>query len=281
MTSKCDIGFVGAGGVARALGRLAVSAGLRPCFYDIEPGKAGEAASEIGGVAVGSLEDLASLSRRIAVTVPGNVAASVLEELFSMPEVRGSLVFDTSTFKRGVVGVMSSAPEGVRVAMVHPLFGPLASRANAHYAVVCPVPGKEEGAAEAIALLANMGLNVMVMEWRDHDRLVSLSIGLTYIISEAIGILVEKEGLDTASLLPGTTYRYLSVLVDSILSDPLSLRDEILGYPDVVEVIRKLRDALADVINGRRSKLKGSKDAYLKLYHCLEECSQGAEDKPS
>ncbi len=281
MASKCDIGFVGAGGVARALGRLAVAAGLRPCFYDIEPGKAGEAVSETGGVAVGSLEDLASLSRRIAVTVPGSVAASVLEELFSMPEVRGRLVFDTSTFKRGVVGVMSSAPDGVRVAMVHPLFGPLASRANAHYAVVCPVPGKEEGTAEAIALLANIGLNVMVMEWRDHDRLVSLSIGLTYIISEAIGILIEKEGIDTASLLPGTTYRYLSVLVDSILSDSLSLRDEILGYPDVVEVLRELKEALDDVMNGRRSKLKGSRDAYLKLYHCLEECSQDARDKPS
>ena len=263
---------MGAGGVARALGRLAVNAGMKPCFYDIDPLKAGEAASEVGGEAVGSLNDLASISKRLGVAVPGAAAPRVLNELFSMPETRGKLVFEVSTFKRDIVNVMASAPEAVRVAMVHPLFGPRARRADAHFAVVCPVPGREEGAAEAIHLLASMGLHVMVMEWRDHDRLVAYTIGLTYLLSEAIGLLLEREGLTLDSLLPGTTFRYLRVMVEAILSDPLTLRNEILGNPDVARVAELLADALKSVASGGRSRLKGSPRGYARLYHCLEEC---------
>jgi len=221
---------------------------------------------------VGSLEDLASLSRRIAVTVPGTVAPDVLRTVFSLPEASGRLVFEVSTFKRAIVEVMMGAPESVRVAMVHPLFGPRARRAEAHYAVVCPVPGREEDAAEAVAFLARLGLNVQVMDWRSHDRLVAFTIGLTYAVAEALGLALEEEGLTLDSLLPATTFRYLRVMVEAILSDPESLRGEILGEPEVARVARLLAKALEEVASGGRSRLKGSPAGYEKLYHCLEEC---------
>ena len=270
----CDLGFVGAGSIARALGRFASASGMTVCFYDVVTERASEAASMTGGTAIFSLERLVYLSDALSVSVPGSIAPDVLRSIFSMDYVRGKLVFETSTFKEDVSSVISRAPEGVKVAMVHPLFGGRARRPDAHYVAVIPVEGREEGAGEASVLFSRMGLNVVIIGLEDHEELAALSMGLTYLLSEAVLTLLEERGLNTSSPLPGTTYRYLRKLLDAISEDSEELRREIVGNPRVRSIARRLSEIIAAMAEGNwsPSRIRPSSDGYSAIYKCLEEC---------
>lgn len=70
----------GRGERCKGLARAAAARGWRVCFYDIDGGKAVEAASHYGGLSFGSMEGLAAESEAIVVAVPGPTAGRVMVE---------------------------------------------------------------------------------------------------------------------------------------------------------------------------------------------------------
>ncbi|BAN89898.1 NAD(P)-binding domain-containing protein [Aeropyrum camini] len=266
----CGIGFVGAGSVARALARAAAARGWRVCFYDIDGGKAVEAASHYGGLSFGSMEGLAAESEAIVVAVPGPTAGRVMVEAAESSRP-GTLVVDTATFKRDVVAGARGMPPGALAALTHPLFGGRMSRPEKHYVAVMPFPGRE-GVEEAERLYREMGFNtVRIGSWEEHDRLAGYSIGLVYALAEALHAALKGEGLALDSPLPSTTYRVLSMLAESVLSDTPELRGEILSSPHTREAAARLASALLEVARGAGPRGRG-RPRYSLLYRLLEEC---------
>ncbi|BAA79530.2 putative prephenate dehydrogenase [Aeropyrum pernix K1] len=267
---ECRVGFVGAGSVARALARAASARGWPVCFYDIDRERAGEAASQYGGLSFSSLQGLAAESEAIVVAVPGPAAGGVMVEA-ARSSRSGTLVVDTATFKRGVVAAARGMPPRVLAALTHPLFGGRASRPEKHYVAVMPFPGRE-GVVEAERLYREMGFNtIRLRSWEEHDRLAGYSIGLVYALAEALYAALESGGLDLDSPLPSTTYRVLGMLAQSVLSDSPDLRGEILSNPSTREAAASLASALMEVARGAGPRGRG-RSSYNLLYRLLEEC---------
>ncbi len=279
------VGIVGVGRIGTWFARLLLGRGFEVGVYDVSE-RALRKAVRLGAARYGSLENLALHSDHVMVATPPAATIEVLgrlRELADQGTLEGTVIYDTLTFKLDVMEAYSGFPDTVRVSSIHPLFGPGASGPDGHVVAIVPVPGREADSRPVEGFYRSLGFKTVRVDPSRHDRIVSLTIGLSYVVGVALASLVEEAGgLEEVEALAGSTFRLLSMHYRSVLLDSPSLLSEILsrrgvrGYVEGLGGI--LREALEnpEALVGRAARLQKLwgvdvlEKAYLDLYRCVE-----------
>ena len=253
------LGIIGLGGMGSWLALRAVKSGITVYGYDKDPGKG----AGIDGVRRGdSINWVLENSDTVIIATPPAALPGILDEIASSGW-RGSLA-DISTFKKRVIPLLERLPRGVRAASLHPLFGPRAGLDRRYKVLIVPVPGREGDVEPFRILLDRLGLSWSVMDYRRHDRIMGLVIGLPYAIGHALSRIL-GEDLESVLEASGTTFKSLYLLLSTV-SDPEELVESILGDPDTRYWIERLREELGRAAGRRDLGL------YQVLYCLVEEC---------
>ncbi len=183
----------------------------------------------------------------IAVSVPMPVAPSVLETIASL-QPRG-LVFDICSIKAPVekqLRVMGAA--GLRVASVHPMFGPDFWPLSAGTIMISDC-GNALAALQAKDLFRASGAALVDVSLDHHDELMACLLGLSHLSLLAFARSVGESPFDLGGLrrLAGSTFSRLSVAATGLLADPPELLRDIQALnPHTPKVHRWIRRALDD-----------------------------------
>jgi prephenate dehydrogenase len=272
--------FYGSGLMARKLGLLAARAGLEVLFYDRDVERAREASRSVGGRSIAGLQGYTRGSV-VVVAVPGPAAGEALRRIVELAGAEApAAVTDISTFKLGLMGVYGRLPPGVIACPIHPLFGPRAGRAWVHWTAVIPVPGREGDCRGFTPLLDRLGLRHFTVDPVTHDRLVGLTIGVSYALGLALAYRASTLSLEQGVLERhmGTTYRLLHLLSEAIGSDAEHLILEIVGNENTRRALEELIGVLEEILSNPKRVLEASRarralcrDPYGAVYDIVED----------
>jgi len=148
------------------------------------------------------------------------------------------IVFDISTIKSPIVSFYANFPDYLKVASVHPMFGPGIESLENSLFIVTPVEGRIEDAKEISSFIQSLGGRVEVMDVRAHERLIKYAIGLPYAIGVAYLDIMHKRDIH----IGGTSYKILSTYGKAILNDSEDFIREILNFSE--EAIKEFQNSL-------------------------------------
>ncbi len=174
----------------------------------------------------------------------------------------------------------------------HPLFGPGASAVLNKNVVVTPTSNEESVLARKIsAFLEEKGARVSIMSPEEHDRMMSLILGLSHFIALVTADTLLGSGtLHPMEAAGSSTYKVLLTLVESVLSEDPELYASIqMSLPNVGEyeaaflkktrewtelVARKDRGEFAKRMQSLKEQLEtvspGFRDSYENMYRIVE-----------
>jgi prephenate dehydrogenase len=131
------------------------------------------------------------------------------------------VIVDITSIKESPVGFMHLYFDQSTVLGTHPVFGPGAKDVASQNFVLTPTNEKEMALAEKVkGYLETRGARVTLMNPDEHDRMMTVVLGLAHFIS-----IVTADTLATLDSLPqmkaigGSTYRVLTTLVESVISE--------------------------------------------------------------
>ena len=153
----------------------------------------------------------------VVVCVSLEATPKVLEAVLAL-RPRG-LVLDIASVKGPVLPVLArAARDGMRVASVHPMFGPGVRSLEGQNLIVCDA-GSPAGARDAQRLFAGHALRVATMPLAAHDPWIAQTLGLAHLLSLLAGSVLAREGVKVKSLdgLASTSFRNLCLLAAPIL----------------------------------------------------------------
>jgi prephenate dehydrogenase len=131
----------------------------------------------------------------VVVAVPVDVTCDVIAQV--APQMKpGAVLFDITSVKTNPVKQMLiSAPAGVELVSVHPLFGPSMPDMEGQTVIVTPVRG-ERGRKFLIDLFEKAGAHVEELSAEEHDHIMSVIQGLTHFGYIATGATLEALRFD-------------------------------------------------------------------------------------
>ena len=133
----------------------------------------------------------------------------------------GQIIADVTSIKELPVELMHRYLQGATILGMHPLFGPGAKDLSNQNFVLTPTNEKErELARKATDLLEKHGARVTTMTPREHDEIMSVVLGLAHFITiAAADTLIEIGKMTQLKAVGGSTYRVLTTLVESVVSE--------------------------------------------------------------
>ncbi len=128
----------------------------------------------------------------IVVATPLGITASILEQLARHRPP--GLVFDIGSLKTPLrAGLAALRQAGVRVASLHPMFGPDTDLLSGRHIIHVDV-GRPDAVADAQALFASTMAEQVVTTLDDHDRLIAYVLGLSHAINIAFFTALAESG---------------------------------------------------------------------------------------
>jgi prephenate dehydrogenase len=169
----------------------------------------------------------------------------------------GAVLFDiTSVKKDPVKQMLISAPPGVELLSVHPLFGPSMPDMEGQTVIVTPVRG-ERGCRFLISLFENAGAHIEELSADEHDYVMSVIQGLTHFGYIATGATLEALRFDVkhSRRFMSPVYEILIDFVGRILGQNPALYASIQMNADrsVREAFLTQCAALVEIINANDS----------------------------
>ncbi len=275
------MGIIGAGRMGGWFTWFLTRRGMRVTVYDVERGRASELAEKTGARAAGELRELAGTDMIMVATPPWEVPR-VLEQLAPIVS-RGTLVFDIATFKTGIIDAYQVLPPGVHAASAHPLFGPGAPLSTpSAFKVITMEVGGREGEERLRGFFQDLGFRVEKMSWKEHDRVMGLTIGLSFALGSLLDRILLEEGLEDLLEKSGSSFKALVIHSLSLLNQDEKLVEYVLGLPVVREQVRgfaRRLESLAEDPQGILEDLRRAREAfgrewldaaYVSLYRAIE-----------
>ncbi len=209
----------GAGKMGRWVSRLLLAEGMEVVLIGRDANKLSAASSELKAVATTDLGAVRSADV-IILSVPISGFEKLVKELGAKVKP-GQTVIDLTSVKVMPVETMHKHLPECLVLGAHPVFGPGAESLTGHNVVLTPTGGKERKLAEqAQAWLEKRGANVRLMSPAEHDRLMSVVLGLAHFIAVVSGdMLLNAESAGDLELASGVTFRLLKTMVGSVLGE--------------------------------------------------------------
>jgi prephenate dehydrogenase len=192
----------------------------------------------------------------VVIAVPVDVTCDVIAQV--APQMKpGAVLFDITSVKTNPVKQMLiSAPQGVELVSVHPLFGPSMPDMEGQTVIVTPVRG-ERGRRFLIDLFEKAGAHVEELSAEEHDHVMSVIQGLTHFGYIAMGVTLEALRFDIkrSRRFMSPVYGILIDFIGRILGQNPALYASIQMNTDrsVREAFLTQCAALIDVINANDS----------------------------
>lgn len=260
----------GAGKMGRWMTRFFRGAGFDVVINDRDFSSLEQARRELGVLTSNSVAEAVAGSDYVIISVPIEGFEAAVASLAPCLE-DGQVVIDITTTKTVPVDIMHRHIAKTVVLGAHPLFGPGASSILNKNVVLTPTNDEEMVLANQIKLfLEGRGARVSLMSPAEHDRMMSLVLGLSHFIALVTADTLLSSGeLRPMEAAGSSTYKVLMTLVESVLSENPDLYASIqMNLPDVVEfesLFRQKTGEWADVVS------KGDKNVFARRMQALKE----------
>jgi chorismate mutase/prephenate dehydrogenase len=190
----------------------------------------------------------------IVVATPLATAARVLTELAERRPT--GLVFDIGSLKSPVrAGLDALQRAGVRVASVHPMFGPDTDMLSGRHVIFVDA-GSPEAVDQAEALFSSTMAERVRMSLDEHDRVVAFVLGLSHALNIAFFSALAESGEDVPKLsaLSSTTFEQQLAVAERVAGDNPVMYFEIqtlnLFGGEALEALERAVAKLREVVAG-------------------------------
>ncbi len=157
----------------------------------------------------------------IVVAAPLKQTAGIIDEL--VRRETGCLVVEIGSIKTPLIDSLhAAAAAGLKVCSLHPMFGPDTRLLSGRHVLVMDA-GCPEAATEAAELFADTMAELVAVPLAEHDRLISLVLGLSHALNIAFFTALVRSGVSAGKLagISSTTFeRQLAIARDVAGENP-------------------------------------------------------------
>lgn len=222
-----------------------------------------------------SLEDAASDSDVLVLATNLSATPDILGGLLPLiPKDRSPLIFDIASLKAGLVQPLRKACEdGFRTTSLHPMFAPGAALLHGRAVLVCDA-GHREATEEAKSLFAETALGLYEVPLEEHDKVMTVVLGLSHLTNLIFGRAVSKAGFpfDLLGRIASTTFAKQVKTAAEVAEENPALYHEIQYFNgDTEGMLADLESSLKEFCEAARSEngdrfaqLMAETSAYLK-----------------
>jgi chorismate mutase/prephenate dehydrogenase len=187
----------------------------------------------------------------VVCSIPPAAIAKLYDEFSAKPPA--GVVVDIASIKTPVIGPIRALHKaGVRVASIHPMFGPSAVLLRDADVVIC-----DTGDAEATAIVEGLfqptTARLVRVSLEDHDRIMADLLSLAHATAIAFALSLPQ----TEHPVRSTTFQALEALAAAVVRESPEVYYEIqAGNPHSIEALESLRlalDRIVATIKGRDS----------------------------
>ncbi|MEM2953475.1 MAG: prephenate dehydrogenase/arogenate dehydrogenase family protein [Candidatus Bathyarchaeia archaeon] len=213
------VAIIGAGKMGRWFTKFFLEQGISVVISDKDQEKLARIREELKVEIASSVEAVKSADR-VLVCVPIESFENVIAEIHShiRPEQK---VMDICSVKEHPVEIMHRYIRNGAVLGTHPMFGPGVKTIKNQNFVLTPTNAEEEKLAEEFGnWLKEKGAKVFVMSPEEHDKLMSVVLGLPYFLSlVTCDTLISYDRFSDAQKVSGASYKFLLTMVEAIVSE--------------------------------------------------------------
>jgi len=151
----------------------------------------------------------------------------------------GQSVVDFTSLKAEPVDIMHRHITSAVILGTHPVFGPGAKSLVNQNFVLTPTNDGETALADKVRdYLDARGARVSLMAPEEHDRMMTVILGLAHFIAIASAdTLLSMERFQEMKQIGGTTFRVLYTLMESVISEDPELYASLqMSFPDIGEI---------------------------------------------
>lgn len=217
------IGILGGSGkMGQWFSRFLTENGHQVWLWGRNPSKLAPVASRLGSQVITQPDQLTEMDC-LVISVPIDAFEDALKEIapFTKPE---QLVFDLCSVKERPVELMHQYLPHCRTLGTHPVFGPGAESLKGYNFILTPTTGAETELAEKVKIwLEKHGSTVSLISPEEHDRLMSVVLGLAHFIAIVSADTLLGQNLPGIAGAGGTTFRLLDTLTKSVLTEDPNL----------------------------------------------------------
>ena len=174
----------------------------------------------------------------IILSVPLDTFEAVVKQI--APHTHsGQSVVDFTSLKAEPVDIMHRHITSAVILGTHPVFGPGAKSLVNQNFVLTPTNDGETAFADKVRdYLDARGARVSLMAPEEHDRMMTVILGLAHFIAIASAdTLLSMERFQEMKQIGGTTFRVLYTLMESVISEDPELYASLqMSFPDIGEI---------------------------------------------
>ena len=174
----------------------------------------------------------------IILSVPLDTFEAVVKQI--APHTHsGQSVVDFTSLKAEPVDIMHRHITSAVILGTHPVFGPGAKSLVNQNFVLTPTNDGETALADKVRdYLDTRGARVSLMAPEEHDRMMTVILGLAHFIAIASAdTLLSMERFQEMKQIGGTTFRVLYTLMESVISEDPELYASLqMSFPDIGEI---------------------------------------------
>jgi chorismate mutase / prephenate dehydrogenase len=205
----------------------------------------------------------------VLLSAPLEIMDTVLQEILEL-RPRG-VVLEIASLKSHLLDLVKKGiKDGIKIASIHPMFGPETDLLSGQNLVVC-----EAGCAEAEKVASDMftgtAVNIVHIPIEKHDLYMTWVLNLPHLMNLIMGDLLFKSGVphDMLSSLGGTTFNKQLSVTDEVMSE----------NPDLyfhIQQINKHRDELRSAFIESLDNIHNSdkKDSFVSIMKNWETMSR-------
>jgi len=197
-----------------------------------------QAAGKELGVSTATNAEAVKTADLIIISVPLDTFELVVKEIapFIQPQ---QIIMDITSLKTKPSEILHRYITKGTVLGTHPVFGPGAkSTANQNF-VLTPTNEEENVLAKKTKqYLEERKANVSIMTPQEHDRMMSVVLGLAHFIAiVSADTLLGFENFQEMKKIGGTTFKVLYTLIESVISEDPELYASLqMSFPDIKQI---------------------------------------------
>jgi prephenate dehydrogenase len=213
------IAVIGAGRMGRWFAKFFLEQGFSVVVSDKDWEKLQKLREELD-VEIADIVKAVESADRIIVCVPIDNFEDVIREI-SVYIKPGQEVMDICSVKENPVNIMHKYISNTVTLGTHPMFGPGAKSIRGQNFILTPTNTKEQALAKDFGKwLENKGANVFFMTPKEHDKIMSIVIGLPYFLCHVVcDTLLSSGEFKKAKEVSGVSYKLLLNLTEAVVSE--------------------------------------------------------------
>ncbi len=196
--------------------------------------------------------DVVVLATHLSATGP-----TLSECLRLTPAGHAPLIFDIASLKADLVAPLRQAvSDGHRVTSLHPMFAPGAALLHGRAVLVCDA-GHREATEQAKALFTDTALGLYEVPLEEHDKLMTVVLGLSHLTNLIFGRAVLKAGFSFELLgrIASTTFAKQIKTAAEVAEENPALYHEIQYFNEDTEgMLADLQASLSDFSQAARAQ---------------------------